>query len=238
MTPKELAVSILNYLTGKASHLKPNYKDEIITSCSLGDDVLVGASPKIFIEKMENESINNYDAETKKGQAEGTASYDVVYGFDDNQLSIIMNITDVYESVYKNNGTPSTEVVNRKINSVIVENTSIQDVSLDDVMQQLYDYAPIHERVYEAFNTKNWEYVFKWASLENYKNERRKIWGDYIQSKSQPSATLPPFERFKDSMERQLEKYLEQRKPIDFITTFVREQLDTAHLYGMNEKRK
>ena len=239
MTPQELAVLGFEYLTGKSSPLNSSDKDDIITSSTL--EGMEGSSLKYFVEKLEDESVNDYDKEKNLGEVQGTVTHDIMYGFsiDDNDpFTIIINMTDVYNSVYQKGRTPYTELLNRVINSVIIESSIVDEIDLETIKGLVYDYAPIHQRVYDDFGTKNWIYVFTWNALEEFKKEQRIIWSNYIQSNNQPSATLPPFARFQESLKKQLTKYLVERKSVDFITQFVEEQIDTAHLYGMNEKRK
>jgi len=239
MTPKELAVLGLDYLTGKPSPLTPVDKDEVVTSSSL--EGMEGITLKYFLEKLEDESINEYDEESNIGKVEASVTYDANYSFKNDEKDsfiLLFNITDVYKAIYKRGGDGAySELLHRNINSVIVEvEGEVVGIDMDTIKDLVFDYVPIHRRVYDAFKTNSWAFVFKWKSLSEYKEEQRAIWDNYQQSNKQPSATLPPFARFQMTLKKQLEKYLEERKPISFITQFVEEQIDTAHLYGMNEK--
>jgi hypothetical protein len=93
--------------------------------------------------------------------------------------------------------------------------------------------------VYEGFNTKRWQFVFKWNGLPNFINQQHAEWDKYKSNEDrEQGASFPPFAKFHKETRKQFKKYLQEGKSEGFILQFLEETIDTAHLYGMNEKRK
>jgi len=226
MTSQEISESTLNYLTGKPSDLIPSQKEEVVSSSSLGNE---GVSLDLFKENLESEA-------HKKGEAQSSVLYDVSYGFQ-NGIWITISIEDVWKSVYNPNDKDpyTTTLLNREIKSVVTEENNVpKQIDLRSVSTMIYDYAPIHERVYDKFNSNNWKYVFKWEGLKSFSEQSHQDWAKFRQKKTNVSASLPTFVRFQNEMKKQLTKYLQEKKSVEFITSFVEQQLDTAHVYGVN----
>ncbi|GAG85808.1 unnamed protein product [marine sediment metagenome] len=198
------------------------------------DKDLSGASVETFLDNLLEKAIQEVDK-----KATGWVSYDVVYGFEyiGREYTIIINITDNYELTANENEEDDYDIVNRKINSVIIQNDDYDEMNLDDFKSQLYDYAALHERIYEAFNTSRWSGVFEREGLESFKKQQHNYWNKFRAPVYAKGGEVRSFSEFQKETREELEKYLNEQKSNDFILDFVKEKFDTAHLYGMNEPK-
>lgn len=229
---RELAISILNYLTGKGGDFTPLDKDEYISSSSNGEE----GSVQNFLDELLEQAISDMDK-----KSEGWVTYDVVYGLEHKgrEYTFIINITDYYElRINEREQEDYYDLENRKINSVIIEiNGEVHEINLDDLKSQLYDYSALHERIYEAFNTTRWKKIFEWEGIEDFKKWQHKHWSRFIMPTYEKGGDVSSFAHFHEEVREQLKKYLTERKSQEFILNYVAQQLDTAHLYGLNEPK-
>lgn len=241
---KELSQEVMNYLIGKGGDFIPLDKDIHVISNSVGKNIgKVEDFWELIIEQVANEN-QELGKKPTKLKGKGDITYDVLYGLEHKgkEVNIIIELKDYLQVHQDDEGYIDTDIIYRKVKAITLEvDGKPHEIDLEDLKKQIYIYEPFSEKIYESFksaqgilsNTYKDE-----AQRYTYARQMHQYWETNKPREFEKGGYMPTFAEFHEETRKLLKKFLKEKKSEKFILDFVEEKLDTAHLYGLNEKRK